>query len=118
MGKIRQKKIRWDPSPSPDVTHYRIYWSEGETVDYGSAHAVVRDVGELLLPADLLPSFPLIKSTICLGISAVDRAGNESDITTVRVELDFTVPDAPSGLRVDDLQPPLAPPRGLRVEDL
>ena len=117
MGKIRQKKIRWERSASPDVVNYKVYWSENGTMNYDAKHALVGDAAELLLPGDV-PSFPLIKSTMTLGISAVDRAGNESDITTVRVKVDFTVPDAPPGLRIEDLQTPPAAPKGLRVEDL
>jgi hypothetical protein len=117
MGKIRQKKIRWQRSACPDVINYRVYWAEDGTINYDAKHALVGDVAELLLPGDV-PSFPLIKSTMTLGISAVDRAGNESDITTVSVKLDFTVPHAPPRLRIEDLQAPPAPPKGLRVEDL
>jgi hypothetical protein len=122
MGKIRQKKIRWERSASPDVVNYRVYWSEEGTINYDSRHALVGDVAELLLPGDV-PSFPLIRSTMTLGISAVDLAGSESDITTVSVKLDFTVPDAPRGLRIEDIQAPPAAappaaPEGLRVEDL
>jgi hypothetical protein len=117
MGKIRQKKIRWERSASPDVVNYRVYWSEDGTINYDSKHALVGDVAELLLPRDV-PYFPLIRSTMTLGISAVDLAGSESDITTVSVKLDFTVPDAPRGLRIEDIQALPAAPEGLRVEDL
>ncbi len=115
--KIRQRKICWERSNSPDVINYKVYWSEDDRIDYDSNHGLVGDVAELLLPDDLL-SFPLIKSTMTLGISAVDSAGNESDITTVSVNLDFTVPDAPRDLRIEDLQAPPAAPKGFRVEDL
>ena len=117
MGKIRQKRIRWERSASPDVVNYRVYWSEEGTIKYDSRHALVGDLAEILLPGDV-PSFPLIKSAMTLGISAIDRAGNESDITTVSVTLDFTVPDAPRGLRIEDLHVPPPAPKSLRVEDL
>jgi len=117
MGKIRQKKIRWERSASPDVINYKIYWSEDGGINYGSDHALVGDVAELLLPGDL-PSFPLIRGTMTLGISAVDNTGNESDITSSRVDLDFTVPDSPRNLRIEDLQAPPAAPKSLVVEDL
>jgi hypothetical protein len=117
MGKIRQRKISWERSNSPDVINYKVYWSEDDRIDYDSHHALVGDVDDLLLPDDLL-SFPLIRGTMTLGISAVDSAGNESDITAVSVDLDFTVPDAPRDLRMEDPQAPPAAPTGLRVEDL
>jgi len=117
MGKIRQKKIRWERSPSPDVVNYKVYWSEDDAINYDSEHALVGDAAELFLPGDV-PSFPLVKGTMTLGISAVDLAGNESGITTVSVKLDFTVPDAPRGLCIEDLQTPPAAPKGLCVEDV
>jgi hypothetical protein len=117
MGRIRQKRIRWERSASPDVINYRLYWSEDGRITYDSNHALVGDVAEIFLPGDL-PSFPLIKSTMTLGISALDSAGNESDIATVCVKLDFTVPNAPSGLRIEDFRAPPAAPKGLQVEDL
>jgi hypothetical protein len=117
MGKIRQRKICWERSNSPDVINYKVYWSEDDRIDYDSDHALVGDVAEVLLPDDVF-SFPLIKSTMTVGISAVDSAGNESDITTASVSLDFTVPDAPRDLRIEDLQAPPAAPKGLHVEDL
>jgi hypothetical protein len=117
MAKIRRKRIRWERSASPDVINHRLYWSEDGRMTYDSSHALVGDVAEILLPGNL-PSFPLIKGTMTLGISAVDSAGNESDIATVCVKLDFTVPDAPSGLRIEDFRAPPAAPKGLHVEDV
>ena len=117
MGKIRQRRICWERSDSPDVINYKVYWSEDDRIDYDSNHALVGDVDELFLPDDVR-SFPLIKSTVTVGISAVDSAGNESDITAVSVSVDFTVPDAPRDLRMEDPQAPPAAPTGLRVEDL
>jgi len=37
-----------------------------------------------------------------LGITAVNAAGNESDITKARVYVDLTVPEAPKVLTVED----------------
>jgi hypothetical protein len=38
-----------------------------------------------------------------LGITAVNPAGNESDITKISAYFDFTVPEAPKSLMVEDL---------------
>jgi hypothetical protein len=38
-----------------------------------------------------------------LGITAVNQAGNESDITKISAYFDFTVPEAPKSLMVEDL---------------
>jgi hypothetical protein len=51
---------------------------------------------------DELPSFPETAGNIELGVSAVNAAGNESAITIARVYLDFTVPEAPRILMVED----------------
>jgi len=50
-----------------------------------------------------LPSFPLVNGTLTLGISAVNDAGNESDITEMTAEFNFVVPDAPRNLKIEDL---------------
>ena len=51
---------------------------------------------------DEVPSFPTIAGNIELGITAVNEVGNESDITIARVYVNFTVPDAPKALTVED----------------
>ena len=44
-----------------------------------------------------------IAGNLELGIAAVNQAGNESDITTISAYFDFTVPEAPKSLVVEDL---------------
>ena len=56
----------------------------------------------LLILPDEIASFPKIAGNIELGITAVNAAGNESDITIVRVFVDFTVPEAPKAITVED----------------
>jgi hypothetical protein len=101
MGRIKQRKVRWEPSTSADVS-YRLYWTEDGAVSYDSDYADVGNVLQVTLPDDIL-SFPLISGRIELGISAVSRAGNESEITRATVHLDFTLPEQPRDLRVEDL---------------
>jgi hypothetical protein len=101
MGRIKQRKVRWEPSTSADVS-YRLYWTEDGAVSYDSDYADVGNVLQVTLPDDIL-SFPLISGRIELGISAVSRAGNESEITRATVHLDFTLPEPPRDLRVEDL---------------
>lgn len=101
MGRIKQRKVRWEPSTSADVS-YRLYWSEDGAVNYDSDYADVGNVLQITLPDDIL-SFPLISGKIELGISAISRAGNESEITRATVHLDFTLPEQPRDLRVEDL---------------
>jgi hypothetical protein len=101
IGKVTQRTVRWEPSTGDEV-RYRLYWSMGGGVDYDSDYADVGNVTQVTLPDDIL-SFPLISGEIELGISAVSQAGNESEITKATVHLDFTIPEAPRNLRVENL---------------
>jgi Tfp pilus assembly protein PilZ len=102
MGKIKQKKLRWEPAAGEESGTYKLYWSENGTVDYTSSFAEVGSVTQVILPDDI-PSFPRIAGKLELGIAAVNQVGNESDITTISAYFDFTVPDAPKSLAVEDL---------------
>jgi hypothetical protein len=100
MGKIRSKVARWQPSETPEV-RYRFYWA---TCGPGSHNLDYVDAGtatEVTLPDDI-PSFPLVAGKFVLGVSAIGPSGNESDITTVIGEIDFTIPEAPRNLRIED----------------
>jgi hypothetical protein len=100
-GKIKRKRIRWYRSPSTEVTGYRLYWSVGGEVDYDSQYVELGNVADAILPDDI-PSFPLITGTVHLGITALSQAGNESDMTKITASLDFTVPEAPHQIWVED----------------
>jgi hypothetical protein len=101
MGKIRNRKIRWEPSSTPNVK-YRLYWSIAGGVDYYSDHADVGNVTEVNFPDDI-PLFPLTWGRFELGISAINEAGNESELTKTTVHINFTVPEPPKNLRVEDM---------------
>jgi hypothetical protein len=100
-GKIKRKKIRWHRSPSAEVIKYRLYWSVDGEVDYGSQYVELGNVADAILPDDI-PSFPLITGTVHLGITALSKAGNESDMTKINAPLDFTVPEAPKQIWVEE----------------
>jgi hypothetical protein len=102
MGKIKQKKLRWEPAAGEEPAKYRLYWSGNGPVDYTSSFAEVGSVTQIVLPDDI-PSFPRIAGNLELGIAAVNQVGNESDITTINAYFDFTVPEAPKSLVVEDL---------------
>jgi len=102
MGRVKRKKVSWQPSVSVDVTSYRLYWSKVGEVSYDSDHADLGNATEVILPDDL-PSFPLIEGNIKLGITAINEAGNESDIMTLTEYFNFTVPEAPQNLEVEDM---------------
>lgn len=102
MGKIRKKRIRWEPSMSDDVVKYRLYWSEEGVVSYTSKYVDMGKVTEIVIPDDV-PSFPLVKGNVAFGIAALTEAGNESDMTKMTAEIDFVVPDAPTNLMIEDM---------------
>ena len=102
MGKVKKKRVRWEPSTSIDVASYRLYWSKDGEVNYDSDHADFGHVAEVILP-DHIPLFPLKTGSMELGISAINHAGNESDITKLTVDFNFEVPDAPQNLKVEDI---------------
>jgi len=99
MGKVRKRTVRWEPST--DAKKYRLYWSVQGPVGYESNFVEIEDKTVVALP-DEVASFPEIAGNIELGITAVNAAGNESDITVARVYVDFTVPEAPKVLTVED----------------
>jgi Tfp pilus assembly protein PilZ len=102
MGKIRKKKVRWEPSGSNDVAQYRLYWSKYGEVTYDSESAEIGSGTEVVLPDDV-PSFPLVAGDMHLGISAINEAGNESDLTKLTAYFNFVVPEPPQNLEVEDL---------------
>jgi len=99
VGKIRKRTVRWEPST--DAKKYRFYWSVQGSVGYESDFVEIEDKTRVILP-DEVPTFPKIAGNIELGITAVNAVGSESDMTIARVYVDFTVPEAPKVLTVDD----------------
>ena len=99
MAKVRKRTVRWESSTG--ATKYRLYWSAQGPVGYDSEFYEVENKTVVVLP-DEIPSFPRMAGEIELGITAVNAAGNESDIAVARVYVDFTVPEAPKGLTVED----------------
>jgi hypothetical protein len=60
----------------------------------------VGSVTEVTLPDDI-SSFPLVAGKMVLGVSAVGPSGNESEITTITADVDFTTPGTPRNLPVE-----------------
>jgi len=102
MGRIKKRRICWEPSMSDDVVKYRLYWSEDGVVDYASKSVDVGNVTEVVIPDDI-PSFPRIKGDVALGIAAVNEGGNESDMAKMTAKINFIVPDAPTNLVVEEV---------------
>ena len=102
MAKPKGKKLTWTASTDTDVVSYVVYCSYGNTVSYDSASVVV--------PASqteyALPGFfnMQVAGDYSFAVSALDSASNESDLSaSVTVPLDFSVPAAPTNLRILDL---------------
>jgi len=102
VGRVRKKRIRWEPSGAGEITGYKLYWSKDAPVDYSSPSAYLGNVTEVILP-DGVPSFPGITGEVNLGITAIDSAGNESAMIGITTRLNFTIPEAPTKIEVEDV---------------
>jgi hypothetical protein len=98
--RVRRRKISWDPSPSPDVIGYRVYWAVNESVSYESDFVDVGQVTAIVLPDDV-PFFRRLTGQVEIGVTAVSRSGNESDMGIVEAFFDFTRPGMPLHLRIE-----------------
>ncbi|BBO77212.1 hypothetical protein DSCW_46290 [Desulfosarcina widdelii] len=94
MAKIRKLKLSWNDSDSDTVTGYRLYWSEGTNIGYDSEFIDVGNATEIDLPDDVaLPDRPIL-----FGVTAIDKNGNESDMTTLAEPYLLHAPKAPGSL--------------------
>ena len=94
MAKVRRYRPSWEPSESQNIIGYKIYWSRSESVNYDSEFIDVGNVTEMELADDIL----FVDNPIMFGVTAIDRDGNESDITTLVGPYTLHVPKAPTGL--------------------
>ena len=78
---LKGKGFDGSPRFGSHLFRYRLYWAQEGDLDYTSDNADLGPVSEVLLPDDV-PSFPLIRGEIHLGITAISESGNESDMTT------------------------------------
>ncbi len=87
--KTRKKRIRWNRSRSSCVVGYRLYWAVVGGGTYDSEFIDISDLTEVAL-RDQVPSLEHVRGEVALGITAVNREGNESDM--VRFTLNFGSP--------------------------
>ena len=94
MSKIRKYKMSWKASGSKHVIGYKLYWSRGTSVSYDSNFINVGDTTKITF----YPDYFLAEGCVMLGVAAIDKDGNESDITTLSEPHYFEIPKAPYGL--------------------
>lgn len=99
MAKIRKCKLSWEASDSDHVIGYKLYWSKTMDVSYDSKYIKVGNVTEIALPDDVT----LSDGPVMFGVTAVDKDGNESDMTTIGEPYQLHVPKAPAGLSLKPL---------------
>jgi len=99
MAKIRKYRLSWEASDSKNVIGYRLYWSTGKEVSYDSEYIDLINLTEIILPDDV----PFSDSPIMFGVAAIDRYGNESDITAIPDPYQSQAPKAPMGLSLTPL---------------
>jgi hypothetical protein len=111
MAKMKKRRLSWKPSGSPQVIGYKLYWSEGSEVTYKSQSAQLGNVTSIVLPDDVA-TFEPGSGPLEIGLTAVDELGNESDMIAVSAPYQFSVPEAPDGLKIESVSesgPPSLP---------
>jgi len=97
VSKIKRKRIRWNRSSSPNVVGYRLYWEVVGELSYDSEFIEIGDRTEVILP-DQVPLLHHVHGEVALGITALNRDGNESDMVRFSVHFDSPVQGVPAGL--------------------
>ena len=100
MARFQRKKISWEIPLNSTVLKYRLYWTAGDKLGHDSDYIELKDTKQVLLP-DAIPALPKKGYDIQVGLSAINDAGNESDITMLNARLDFSIPDAPKNVKVE-----------------
>ena len=103
MAKMKKRRLSWKASNSSQVVGYKLYWSAGGGVGYHSSCVRLNNVTEIVLPDDVA-SFTPANGPIEFGITAIDELGNESDMATLFAPYQFSVPEAPQGLKMETLK--------------
>jgi len=97
VSKTKKKRIRWSRSPSLNVVGYRLYWAVLGEVSYDSEFIEIGDRTEVILP-DQVPPLQHVCGEVALGIAALTRNGNESDMVRFSVYFDTPVQGVSAGL--------------------
>jgi hypothetical protein len=97
VSKTKTKRIRWSRSSSLNVVGYRLYWTVSGEVSYDSEFIDIGDRIEVILP-DQVPLLHHVRGKVALGITALSREGNESDMVRFSVHFDSPDRDIQAGL--------------------
>ena len=97
VSKPKTKKIRWSRSSSPNVVGYRLYWTVVGELSYDSEFIDIGDRTEVILPDRVLP-LGNVRGKVALGITALSREGNESDMVRLSIDFDSLEYGTPTGL--------------------
>ena len=104
MAKIIQKKLMFDaPEVVDDIVSYNIYYAQGELMDYDSNKINIpavegKETYTVVLDGN---NIPLTEGIYNIGVSSVDKYGNESDIEEISFPFDLTPPPSPVNLRIE-----------------
>lgn len=108
MARFRTRTLRWKAVESEQVAGYKIYWAKGNKVTYDSESIYIEGLTEIVIP-DALEGFEPEAGAFTFGITAIDKLGNESDLTTLKEPLKFSAPAPPESLWLEPLDAPPAP---------
>ena len=100
MARIKKRRLKWKASKSSQVIGYRLYWAAGGGVNYDSEFEFLGNVTEIILPDDV-KTFPIVRDTIELGVTALNEIGNESNMIKINAHFQFSVPRAPEDLVIE-----------------
>ena len=102
MARIQKKAVRWDTPTDQSVVKHRLYIvPESGDLDYNSPHADIdMPETEYGLPGDFTFAD---EGNYRIGLTAMDDAGNESDMVEIVSFFDLVPPVAPAGLCIVDI---------------
>jgi hypothetical protein len=97
VSETKAKRIRWSRSSSSNVVGYRLYWTVLGEASYDSEFINIGDRTEIVIP-DQVPLLHHVRGKVSLGITALSREGNESDMVRFSVHFGFSALGVPSGV--------------------
>jgi len=101
VSKLAKKTLTIQPSPSPDVVGYKVYYCPAsQTLNFNSDSVDVGMNLSIIVP-DQLPGFETLEGDYNIAVSAYDDWGNETMTDPVIYPLDFIAPLAPVGFTLE-----------------